>query len=608
MLTLPSKLLRKSVLLALIVAASLALVIAACGTDDDEDEAPAPAATMAPTAAPATAAPAPTAAPTPAPTPTAEMEPELVSPRLIVSMAPPTHQVRLPYMTFQSSSGPLHNLYDYLVGKDRKTAAVINNHIAESWEVDDSAKIWTFELKEGIPYYMNGQASDTYMFDPEDVRHTWRLQAGLDSERSNNSGTYGPWLADKNSDHIVIDGNTLTWNLDIVHPDMNVYVSEDWTFGIISKSYWDAVGGEDGYIDHPIGAGAFSFVEYIDNEHFLLEKNVDHYRHEPYFDELQFLWNKEPATIAAQLLTDEVHIGVLPSDQHDEVTARGLKIAKSTLPSFHMWGTIPYYQPESFKGEPTPNYDETVPTRNKLVRQALNIAIDRAKINDSFFKGDAIPSAVSHMAEWWDFFQDRWAPIPGPDGNTGAAGGWPYPYDPERAKELLVEAGYPDGFELDFFAPTNLGGLPEIPDVGEAIAAMWEEIGITVNLTVSEYAPVQAMYSDRAMNGKIGMIRWSLNPPSAGMGWLWYEATRPYYEYQFITDWKRNVDTIADPEIRVQEFIKLGDFWYDNYLSIPLLWVFGKAVFNPAVLEGYEVSHVHFGPVRYHEYTVPIYK
>ena len=68
------------------------------------------------------------------------------------------------------------------------------------------------------------------------------------------------------------------------------------------------------------------------------------------------------------------------------------------------------------------------------------------------------------------------------------------------------------------------------------------------------------------------------------------------------------MDTIADPATRVEEFIKLGDFWYDNYLSIPLLWAFGKAVFNPAVLEGYETSHVHFGPVRYHEYTVPVYK
>ena len=80
-------------------------------------------------------------------------------------------------MTFQSSSGPLHNLYDYMVGKNRKTAAVENTHIAESWSVDPGAKTWIFELKEGIPYYMNGEASD-YIFTPEDVRHTWLLQAG----------------------------------------------------------------------------------------------------------------------------------------------------------------------------------------------------------------------------------------------------------------------------------------------------------------------------------------------------------------------------------------------------------------------------------------------
>ena len=114
-----------------------------------------------------------------------------------------------------------------------------------------------------------------------------------------------------------------------------------------------------------------------------------------------------------------------------------------------------------------------MPTRDVRVREALNLAIDREWINNSYYEGDAIPSAVSHMAEWWHFFQDRWAPIPGPDGKIGAAGGWPYPYDPERARELLVEAGYPDGFELDFFAPTNLGGWPEISEVGEVMAIMW---------------------------------------------------------------------------------------------------------------------------------------
>ena len=211
MVTLPSKLLRKSALLALLAAASLALIIVACGTDDEDEPAAtaAPAATMAPTAAPATAAPAPTAAPTPAPT--TEAAPELVSPRLIVSMAPPAHQVRLPYMTFQSASGPLHNLYDYLVGKDRKTAEVENTHIAESWSVDAGATTWIFELKEGIPYYMNGKASDTYFFEPTDVRHTWLLQAGVRSDKSNNSSTYGPWLASEDGSDLVIEGNTLTW-------------------------------------------------------------------------------------------------------------------------------------------------------------------------------------------------------------------------------------------------------------------------------------------------------------------------------------------------------------------------------------------------------------
>lgn len=584
------------------LSAALTLFIVACG-GDDETEAPA-------TAAPAaTVAPAATTVPTPTPAPATEAPSELVSDRLIISMAPPAHQVRLPYMTFQSSSGPLHNLYDYLVGKNRKTAEVENTHIAESWSVSGDAKQWTFELKEGIPYYMGGQASD-YIFSPEDVRHTWLLQAAINSDRANNSGTWRPWV--KTVDDIVVDGNTLTWNLDIVHPDANVYLSEDWTFGLISLAYWNDVGGEDGYIDHPIGAGAWSFVDYVDNEFFLLEKNYGHYRHEPEFKELEFKWNKEPATIMAQILTDEVHIGQLPSDLFDQVESQGMKIATSTLPSFHLWGGIPYYQPEALDGSPTPNFDDTVPTRNAMVRHALNLAIDRNLINDSFFKGDAIPSAVSHFAEWWSFFQDDWAPVPGPTGETGpnpeGAGGWPYPYDPDQAREILAEAGYPDGFELDFYAPTNLGGMPEIPDVGEAITSMWEDIGIKVNLTVGEYAPLQSRLTDRDVNGEVFLIRWSLNPPSPGMGWIWREATRPYYEYDFITDWKRNYDTIADPVERERLAIELGDFWHYEHLSIPLLWVFGKAVYNPNVLEGYETSHVHFGPVRYHEYTVPIYK
>ena len=68
------------------------------------------------------------------------------------------------------------------------------------------------------------------------------------------------------------------------------------------------------------------------------------------------------------------------------------------------------------------------------------------------------------------------------------------------------------------------------------------------------------------------------------------------------------MDTITDTPARVEEFVKLGDFWYDNFLSVPLLWVFENAVvFNPNVVDGYEVNQADFGPTRYHEYTIPIF-
>ena len=215
-------------------------------------------------------------------------------------------------MTTQGSSGPLHNLYDYLIGKERQTGEMQNTHLAESWNVSPDARTWKFYLKDGIPYYENGMASEYYTFSPEDVLHTWLLHAGVGTERAI---SIDRWRTLVNSvDDIVIEGNTLIWNLDVVHPEFGEYLSEDWTFGIISKAYWEEFGGERGYVDHPIGMGAWSFVNYIDNEHFLMEKNYRHYRKEPEFEELQFLWIEEMATRLATLLVEETHIAQLQSD------------------------------------------------------------------------------------------------------------------------------------------------------------------------------------------------------------------------------------------------------------------------------------------------------
>ena len=296
------------------------------------------------------------------------------------------YQVILPYQTFPSSAGALHNIYDFLIGKDRKTGDEETSHIASSWSMASDGRSWTFTLKEGIPFYNHGRASEAYIFNAEDVRHTWLVQSGVLSDKAFNAYSQGPPFKDVND--IVVDGNVATWKLDVIDPEFNIYLSDNWNFGIISKKYWDDVGGEGGYEVAPIGNGAFSFVDQIVGSHILLEGNVDHYRHEPYFAELEFLWVEQLATRAAMLLAEEVHIGQMPNDIFhlvDHFEQRGLKIAKSSLPSVQIVGLIPWYLPEALDGAPTPNYDANAPTRDKRVREALNLAIDRNTINDVFF-------------------------------------------------------------------------------------------------------------------------------------------------------------------------------------------------------------------------------
>ena len=167
---------------------------------------------------------------------------------------------------------------------------------------------------------------------------------------------------------------------------------------------------------------------------------------------------------------------------------------------------------------------------------------------------------------------------------------------------------YPNGFSLHFFAPSNLGGMPEIPEVALAITEMWEEIGVNAFLTVSEHANIQAGLMERALNGSVFLVRWSPQLPSAGMGFLWRKAVRPYYELPFITEWKEQFDSVSDSTERDKLVQELGDFWHEEFLSIPLLWVFAGVVYNPNFVEGYEVNQAHFGPTRYHEYTVPVYR
>ncbi len=529
-----------------------------------------------------------------------------VDSRLIVVTTPPNQQVTLQYQTYAHSSGYLHNLYDHLIGKNRITGEEEPTSLASSWAMAPDGREWRFALKEGIPFYEMGRASRRYFFSGEDVKHTWLLQSGQLSDKAFNSYSTGPLL--KGVQDVIVDGNTAVWALDTINPDLGEYLSEDWSFGIVSKEYWDNIGGEAGYEEAPIGTGAFSFVFQEIDYGMLLERNADHYRHEPHFAELFIQWVVENSTRVAMLFAGEAHVGEIPSLDYfwqEYLESAGIPVARSTLPSFQIMAVIPWYLSEGSDGTPTPNFDESAPLRNIKVREALNLAIDRNELNEVFLGGEGLPSAVPHFAEWWSSFKDEWAPIPGPTGKTGSDGGWPYPYEPERAQGLLAEAGYSSKQEIDLFAAADLPIIPELVEIAEVIALNWGDVGVNVNIHTVNFSTIQSRLATREMSGSAFMIRASLLPLSWSFEALLPGSNSPFYEHSFIVDWKEDYDGSADPVEREQLAHNLGDFLRSEHLGIPLFWAFGKAGYYPDVVDGYEVNQKTFGPVRYHAYTLP---
>ena len=118
------------------------------------------------------------------------------------------------------------------------------------------------------------------------------------------------------------------------------------------------------------------------------------------------------------------------------------------------------------------------PLDNPLVRQAIAHAIDRVAIIDAFYGGLGLP-AYAYI----------------PASMAGQGDPWPYDYDPERARELLAEAGFADGFSTEFwYMPVSRPYYPAPQPIAETIASYLAEVGITVELMTEDWTTYLADY------------------------------------------------------------------------------------------------------------------
>ena len=505
-------------------------------------------------------------------------------------------------------------MFDTLLHNDRFTEA-LEGYLAESWEISPDARNWRFVLKQNVPFYRGGQPTGLTMT-VADVIHSYEVN-NFTPWQDGNSGQLTPFSFPTPEYFDIISDHEFIWKLDQPNWTWGQDINSDDRRGVISKEHFDAVGW-DGYVADPIGTGPFTFLDFEVNQGISMERVEDHYRQTPLFHELAFFYVTEEVTRSAMLYTYETDISEISQALHEQAMSRGFLVAHSTTPSarFFMfiggmfdpnlqdgYGNCP---PAGDDGQPIKavdyqcspgryEIDETSPMRDIRVREALNLAINRDEINDVFFKGAAVKQTMWNYPQAWPGHQDHWLS---------------YDFDTDRARALLTEAGYPDGFDMEILLPPASPSLPEIGDIMEALVSYFDAIGISAELNPMDWAQLAPYLRNREHSRGIIPSRWGAPVPGDVVGDFrnnvnWRQEWQGNPEaYEFID--KMEAATSWEHLLEIE--VEAVNWVYENHLMIPLFWLIGQVVYNPQTVESYESRHIHMGPTRHHEFTVPVYK
>lgn len=345
------------------------------------------------------------------------------------------------------------NIFDTLIDLDRDYEPTIPA-LAESWEYLDESTL-QLQLRQGVTF-QNGQP-----FTADDVVFTFERVLNSTEPIGINS-----WVAGTIDSVEKVDDYTVR----IITPGPYAPLLANLTrIYIIPKQAFEEMGVEE-FAQHPIGTGPFKFASSSIGEEVVLEAYEDHWREGvPMVDGVVFRIIPDEFARFAALQAGEVDIVQnLPATRIDQVEADPNLRVVSVWGQRNMWIGIMIVPP----------LDDV------RIRQALNYAVDKKAIIDSIFNGQAGEVA--------------------PGGFGALAFGYhddiePYPYDPDKARELLAEAGYPNGLQLEFRCSSDRYASDR--EVCQAIQAYLANVGVMTDVQFTEWAVYSQLRAERSMQG-----------------------------------------------------------------------------------------------------------
>ena len=323
--------------------------------------------------------------------------------------------------------------------------------LAESWTVSPDQRVYEFKLREGLKFH-NGDP-----FTAEDVKWSFHRTKGA------------KLLQDKVKDVTVVDPYRVRFQLHEPFPDFMTYYGTLATGAgwIVPKKYFEQV-GPDGFKKHPIGLGPYKFVGNTPGVELVMEANESYWRKVPSVKRLVYKSVPEATTRMAMLKRGEVDIAyLLDAPQAQDIKKDpNLKLAFS--------GGIGTFYLDFFD-----QWDPKSPWHDRRVRLAAMHAIDGRTVNEAENLG-ASRLTGSLVPRKFDFA----LPLE------------PYAYDPAKAKQLLAEAGFPNGFDAGDLYP-----WPPYFSMSEAIGGMLGTVGIRTKLRTMERAAFNSALATKKLHG-----------------------------------------------------------------------------------------------------------
>ena len=328
-----------------------------------------------------------------------------------------------------------------------------------------------------------------------------------------------------------------------------------------SKKYIESV-GEDKAALHPIGTGPYRHVEGKQGDYHRFEAVPNHWRKTPAYKELVVRRIPEPTTRLAGLRAGEIDIGQVFGDHLEQARRSGLRIHETPNAACH-WVVL--------DGQTTPDREDYCPTcpwagdpkdarsqeNARKVRLAMNLAVDKKSIINGLWKGTGSETPFSYY--YYPF-------------HKGYSTSWKIPpYDPERAKKLLAEAGHAGGFEVRA-NPMVMTYALDGPDVMEAVALDWERVGIKVRRVPEAFSNFLPKIRQR----KTGKTHWVYgSPPFDEPVLAWQRALYSKGAFNILCDglYDEEIDATSrelDVDKRARLTQALGQKLYDNSHGVML--------------------------------------